>query len=159
MELGNEIILLGADLENTSDSKVGWSAILSASTVTSEKANVFKIPHHGSENAHNDDVWVKLLWSEPIAIVTPFSRGRKSLPSQEDIKRITNLTSCAYATAPAKQRRSRGGRSVVRKLSEQATIYMQDIDYCWGQVRLRKRMNQVGKAWQVELFGDAHALN
>ena len=36
---------------------------------------------------------------------------------------------------------------------------MQVVDYGWGQVRLRKRMNQVGESWQVELFGDAHALN
>ena len=161
VELGNEIILLGADLENTSDSEIGWSAILSGSTVTSEKASVFKIPHHGSENAHHDDVWVKLLWSEPIAIVTPFRPGRKFLPSAEDIKRITSLTSRAYTTAPAKQRRPRLPRSrgVVRRFARQATQYMQEVDYGWGQVRLRKRMNQVGESWRVELFGDAYALN
>ena len=159
VELGNEIILLGADLENTSDSEIGWSAILSGSTVTSEKASVFKIPHHGSENAHHNDVWVKLLWSEPIAIVTPFHPGRKFLPSPEDIKRITNLTSRAYATAPAKQRRPRWSRGVVRDFARQATRYMQVVDYGWGQVRLRKRMNQVGESWHVELFGDAYALN
>lgn len=159
VELGNEIILLGADLEDTSDSKVGWSAILSSSTVTSEKANVFKIPHHGSENAHHNDVWVKLLWSEPIAIVTPFRPGRRFLPSSEDIKRITNLTSRAYATAPAKQRRPRWNRGVVRDFARQATRYVQEVDYGWGQVRLRKRMNQVGESWRVELFGEAYALN
>jgi len=158
VELGRDIILLGADLENTSDSETGWSAILSGSTATVEKAEVFKIPHHGSENAHHDDVWSELLWSEPIAIVTPFRPGRKFLPSPEDIERITNFTSRVYATAPAKQLKPRWSRGVVRDFATQATRYIRIVDYGWGQVRLRKRMSQVGESWRVELFGDAYAL-
>ncbi len=158
VEVGNHKMLFGADLERTTDPKTGWSVILSDSTVISGKANVFKIPHHGSGNAHHEGVWSRLLLPEPSAIVSPFRRGWKMLPSPVDIKRITRLTSHAYATGLARPRSRRWRNRVVRDFVREVTRDIQSVHHGWGQVRLRKKINETNGSWSVELFGDAYAL-
>lgn len=160
IEVGNHRILLGADLERTADPRTGWSVILSDSAVVSGKAGVFKVPHHGSENAHHEAVWSLLLLDEPFAVVTPFRRGKKSLPTPMDVNRINCLTSRAYATAPVKRRRQRWRKRVVRDFVNDVTRDIRDAHFGWGQVRLRKKINgTTNQPWQVELFGDAYALS
>ena len=138
VQVGNHRILLGADLEKTTDPKTGWSVILSDSAVVSGKAGVFKVPHHGSENAHCEAVWSLLLLDEPFAVVTPFRRGNKSLPTPMDLKRINCLTSRAYATARVKRRPQQWRRKVVRDFVKDATRDIRDAHFGWGHVRLRR---------------------
>lgn len=158
VEVGSHKILLGADLERSCDPNTGWSVILGDSTVVSGKAGAFKIPHHGSENAHHNGVWSELLSEEPFAILSPFRKGSNALPSPQDIKRIALLTSYAYATAPARRRSQQWRNKVVRDLVGQATRNIQDIHYGYGHIRLRCGVNQTYDSWRVELFGDAYAL-
>jgi beta-lactamase superfamily II metal-dependent hydrolase len=71
--IGKNSLLLGADLEETSSADCGWSAVLKDSallTAAFKRASTFKIPHHGSENAHCGDVWSRLLVDTPISVVT-----------------------------------------------------------------------------------------
>jgi hypothetical protein len=158
IEVGDHKILLGADLQKTPNPKTGWSVILSDSTAVSGRAGVFKIPHHGSENAHHERVWSELLSREPFAIVTSFRRGTKALPSPEDIERITGLTPRAYATAPPGRRRQKWGERVVRDLVRQVTRHIQSVHYGWGHVRLRQKISEKSGFYHIELFGDAYAL-
>ena len=70
-EIGEHRLLLGADLECTSDTEAGWIAIVNNSTVlsaNSDRAKVFKIPHHGSQNGHEASVWTNILLSAPFAL-------------------------------------------------------------------------------------------
>ena len=85
--------LLGADLQETADTYTGWSAVLKSVVLPDGKATVFKIPHHGSANAHSDDVWSQLIdKEEPIAIMTTYNRGKTPLPRDTDIERILQKT-------------------------------------------------------------------
>ena len=158
VEVGHHKMLLGADLENTSNPRTGWSVILSESTAISGKAGLFKVPHHGSENAHHDGVWSALLLNEPFAVLTPFSKGRKPLPSDSDIDRLTNLTPQAYATSPTMLQKIRWRDRIVREYVDQVTRSIHNIHQGWGHIRLRKRIDETRGPWEVELFGDAYAL-
>ena len=158
IEVGDHRILLGADLQRTGDPKTGWSAILNDSVAVSGRADTFKIPHHGAENAHHDCVWSELLSSEPSAVVTPHRRGTSTLPSAEDIERIIDLTPHAYITAPPRWRRERWLESVVRDFVRQATRSMESVESGWGHVRLRQKIGESHKAYHVELYGDACEL-
>ncbi len=160
-EVGNHKILLGADLERTNNPTTGWSVILDNSAIISGQgqASLFKVSHHGSENGHHDRVWTDLLVPEPCAILTPYTRGKKPLPSNEDIERITDLTSNAYATAPTKQRQPRLKDNVVRDMVSQATKNIQQTHRNRGQVRLRKGITESSNRWHVALFGDACSLS
>ena len=75
-------VLLGADLERR-----GWQDILDNGQPLDSKASVFKVPHHGSEDAHEDRVWTEMLCESPIAAIAPWRRGRAALPTETDIRR------------------------------------------------------------------------
>lgn len=158
IEVGAHKILLGADLETTSDPTTGWSDVVHSSTVVSQGANAFKIPHHGSANGHLDEVWDKLLSNDPSSIVTPFRRGRHYLPTERDVARITGLTSNAYSTATPRLRQHRFSKRIVRDFVGQATVYIHNASFGWGHVRFRKKIASLANNWHVELFGDAYHL-
>jgi len=63
-----------------------------------ERAEVFKVPHHGSPNADCPEVWRDLLKEEPFAILAPFPWGR-GLPQEADIARSKSRTPHVYCTA------------------------------------------------------------
>jgi hypothetical protein len=158
VEVGDHRALLGSDLEKTDDPKTGWSAILDDSNVLSGRAGVFKVPHHGGESAHEPRVWSDLLSEEPFAALTPFCRGDRLLPTRGDIRRITTLTSHAYATAPALKRRHKWTNRVVRDLVGQVSRDMHSVFSGWGQIRLRRDISEPVNSWQIRLFGNALRL-
>lgn len=83
-------ILLGADLENTNNA---WDYIADNYHYET-KCDVFKIPHHGSENAHNPKVWNSMV-ENPISIITRFNRN-KILPTDSQIDIIKNLSESLF---------------------------------------------------------------
>lgn len=158
VEIGDQKILLGADLERTKDSKSGWIAILNESTVISGKAAVFKVPHHGAESAHEPRVWSELLSKSAIAILSPFTRGGEFLPTEEDVQRLISLTPEAYITARPIKRRHKWTNKVVRESIEGATQDIYNTHSGWGQIRLRRSIISEKACYLFELFGDAIKL-
>lgn len=147
-------ILLGADLEEKGNSHKGWSVIIDSCTRPEGKAIFFKIPHHGSKNAHHPRVWEEMLVHDPIAVLTPFSRG-KELPSNEDIKRICSNTSRAYSTgAPGSKKRLKR-RGFVDKMIKETVGKIKMITPSSGHVRFRMKPS---KSHTIELFGEANSL-
>jgi beta-lactamase superfamily II metal-dependent hydrolase len=157
VDIAGTLILLGADIENTEDPTMGWSAIITNSIVTNSPAQVFKVPHHGSITGHNEQVWNSLLVTNPYALISPFVRGGKLIPTPDDIQRIRALTRNAYVTSlPSfKKWRPRGN---VDDLMDQATQSVQEVKLGWGQLRLRKSFLDSSLSCIVDLIGDAMRL-
>lgn len=151
---GNFSILLGSDLEEVGDSQSGWSVIINSTTRPTGKASFFKIPHHGSQNAHHPDVWTTMLDSDPVAVLTPWRKNR--LPTEEDVKRICDLTNKAYTTANfTKKGKINRDRTVEKTIKE--TVRNIGLLYpSFGHVRFRVKQDGSPK---IELFGDASLLN
>ncbi len=99
VEAGDKRLLLGADLLKGPKGS-GWNAVM-VGFRPDLKAEVFKVPHHGSGSAYLQGVWSGLLVREPLALLTPF-RGAP-VPSEKDRQRILGHTSQAYRTAPTKK--------------------------------------------------------
>lgn len=158
LEVGSHRILLGADLEKTAAPKTGWSVILAESQVTSGKAFVIKVPHHGSATAHDDRVWLQLLSPNPIAVLTPFVRGSNPLPSPLDIQRICQKTPAGYATAPPSLSSLHWRNRVVRETIKASTREMRGLQWAWGHIRIRRGLSDTASPPRVELFGDAYSL-
>ena len=150
---GGVVALLGADLERT-----GWRHIVDGGARPGGRASAFKLPHHGSENAHEPAVWQELLTPSPVAVVAPWIRGGRSLPEASDVRRILTLTSQAYTTA--RPRGGSGGKrnpAVARMLRETGVEVRRDAPSD-GAVRLRRPLDG-GGPWQVELLGSAARLS
>lgn len=148
---GDAALLLGADLERR-----GWTSILQSDERPSGVASVFKIPHHGSGNAHEPGVWTHMLTPNPFAVLTPWRRGRSALPTRRDVQRILACTKNAYATTKTDSLRTgsvRRGQTVERTIRESG-IRLRRLPMSPGWLRLRRPLGSP-TPWTVEMFGPA----
>ena len=147
-------VLLGSDLE-----KRGWVEILQSEERPTGKASVFKVPHHGSESAHEPDVWNRMLDPNPIAVLAPWRKGGNVLPSQRDVRRILTHTTNAYSTAstglsaPPQARR----HGIVARTMRNTGIELRQLAMSPGAIRLRRPLGSRGQ-WKIETFGSACGL-
>lgn len=149
---GDVVVLLGADLE-----RAGWARILAGKARPEGMASAYKVPHHGSEGADAPAVWEKLLAPSPMAVVAPWTRGGRVLPTEKDIHRILDHTRHGYITAPPRSGgKWKGIREVERTLRESGAVVRADRESD-GVVRLRRPLNG-GACWSVDLFGSAIRL-
>ena len=145
-------VLLGADME-----KRGWAAILQSGERPAGKASAFKVPHHGSANADEPGVWQRMLDADPVAVLTPWRRGNRSLPSQSDMRRILSCTQKAYATANpmATAGARRGGRSqAVARTIRESGVQLRDLATTLSAVRLRRPFGLQAQ-WRIQTIGSA----
>ena len=155
VKIDDIVILLGADLENP-----GWLKILNAHERPSCKASVFKIPHHGAQNAHEERVWKEMLHSKPIAALTPWQRGGKRLPTKSDIKRILSFTSRAYTTASHNvftRKPVRRRSNVVEKTIKETGAKFWHTNLSSGMIRLRRKLGS-RNGWDIQMLGSACKL-
>jgi metallo-beta-lactamase superfamily protein len=137
VRLGARCALLGADLETGQHPKRGWLAIINDGNRPQHPAHVYKVAHHGSRNADHPGIWRDLLAEKPIAVLTPFFRGRVSLPGRTDVERIKEkaivLYSAAQVRSPPPARRM---KTVERTIRETARSFRTRAGRM-GQVRVR----------------------
>jgi hypothetical protein len=154
VEAGSRRILLGADLEHTRRIGDGWVAVVNSSTGPN-RATMFKVPHHGSDNADCPEVWEKMLVPDPIAVVTPFNTGGAPLPKPTDMERLRSRTSNLYCTSrgPGKppQRDQLVEKTARRIVGERRVLEGQP-----GHVRLRWSVNDETSSPIVEVFNGAY---
>jgi hypothetical protein len=154
--LGPHKVLLGADLEVRSDPALGWKAILESPLTAEAEQQGFKIPHHGSQNAHSADVWTQMLRRSPWAATTPFVSGSVKLPDVEDCRRILRHTPHAYLTAPPRPSKFRDPNRTVEKTVNEVARSVHVLPGRYGHVRMRKNVAaNVDAPWNFELFGSA----
>jgi beta-lactamase superfamily II metal-dependent hydrolase len=116
---GEISVLLGADMERSSNPTLGWSAIVGSAGRPPAKSHIFKVPHHGAESGHDDSVWSGMLEESPIAVIAPNYRLKNALPTVSDLSRLSALASDLLLThdnAPSRVRQTQ--RSVDRTMRE-----------------------------------------
>lgn len=154
LKLGPHRALLGADLEG-SHSFDGWSAILLNSQEIKDQppSGLFKIPHHGSKNAYNPDVWARLIAGEAVATLTPWNLSTR-LPKPEMIEKYKSHTSHLYMTSPLSAGLSKEQKKLRAALGS-LKIYDHPIQYDPGHIRSRIDLTDPQAAWQVAYWGSA----
>jgi hypothetical protein len=156
VRVGTAPILLGADLQVRADRNLGWYAVVDRNK-NNPRHEAYKIPHHGSANADDDEIWDRLLVKHPLTMLAPFCRAGILLPTCNDAERILARSTSSYLTAPATRKRYRAQDYVVRKTIDEVALQACAIPNGFGHVRLRKRLN--GDNWEVSCFGSALALD
>jgi len=118
INLGKDLkILLGADLEVHREDSFGWKAIFTSNTRPAGKVLVIKVPHHGSSNSYLKEIWTELIDPDPIAVITPFTKGEKPLPTDLDLKNIRQHSKRTYCTGSRT-----GGKHIKRDSSVEKTL-------------------------------------
>jgi len=155
----NNVYLLGSDLEENGDLKTGWSAIVNSLTGKDGGASVYKVAHHGSITGHFQPVWDQLLGQDALAILTPFTRGKR-LPTQEDISRLNKQTKSVYITADTNRAmKLKKKDKLVMRFVDKYTKYIKAAELPCGQIKMRKPLlATTTDGWAVELLGGAVEL-
>jgi beta-lactamase superfamily II metal-dependent hydrolase len=89
-------ILLGSDLETSREETTGWQAVVNSKNKPTGKAQIVKVPHHGSETGHYSGMWDEMVDVNATGLVSSYSRSKLPLP--RDIDRLKNLTGALYHT-------------------------------------------------------------
>lgn len=99
--LGDRAALLGGDLLNE-PSAFGWPEVVRATAGRAlAKADLVKVPHHGSKGAHHDDAWQALVVQQPVMLVAPF--WNQGLPLPRDVDRLLGLGPDVWQAAPSRR--------------------------------------------------------
>jgi hypothetical protein len=151
---GEHALLMGGDLEASSNEDSGWDAVLTHAA-PQRAASLVKVPHHGSDDAHHAQMWDELVEPGAVAILTPFSNGNVHRPAPEDIERICTLGVDLYATALPELTRAKLDHAVARAVKRSHGGDVMELRG-WGHVRGRRRLTAA--AWTVEIDGDAVQL-
>lgn len=130
-------VLLGADLETSANPAVGWTAIVDSAGGAAGRAEIFKVPHHGSANADNTRVWQQMLVATPVAALSQFASGTTPLPSTEDIRRFLARTPHLYCTGSPTGWRPKAKDHTVEKTLRQVTRNLRTITGPMGHIRMR----------------------
>lgn len=161
IQIDDTKILLGADLEINADQNMGWNQVCkSGSLPTSKSIEVFKIPHHGSENGHYDPLWQNFIAKDHIAILTPYGRGRKKLPSVKDQERILKTSPESYITSKGSESSKPKKRDPkVNKILKELSYKVTERKFTFGHIQLRRPVNsKIGSNWEILLHGNARRL-
>jgi hypothetical protein len=156
LNVADRQVLLGADLEETRSK--GWSTIMARSTVERDKVELFKIPHHGSSNAHFGPLWNEDIPKDCWAVLTPFSSGSNPPPTEADVRRILSHTTRAYSAARASSTAAVKNHQAIEKLIAAGGIKNRHRrEPKMGHVRFRAN-TAAGSPWSLERFGNAVLL-
>jgi hypothetical protein len=105
ISVANRRILLGGDLERTGDPRTGWLGIANSEHREAARSSLFKVPHHGSDDAWEDRIWDEMLEDGVVAVLTPWSLGRNYLPKDADRSKICENTDNAHIASPGSSAR------------------------------------------------------
>ena len=155
VQVGSRVALLGGDLEESPNPAVGWRAVVNSTLRPRLCSEVFKVPHHGSQNADNADVWREMLAIEPVACLTPFSKGNNPLPTAQDIRRLRGRTAHLYCTRPIRSRKPRRRASAVERTIRQVARRHRAMEGPIGQIRIRASAADASSSLKIDLFGPA----
>ncbi len=153
--IGEQTVLFGADLEQDKDTQKGWNAILS-NRRGRLPSNIFKIPHHGSSNAHNSNVWREMIKKQSWSVVTPFKNGSTTLPMDTDVTRIKKYSqNCFITSSKPSQIKKRYNQETIKLFKSMGPKLIPSI-FSEGRVTFRWNANDIRPV--VELSGTAKAL-
>lgn len=158
LKLGAHRAILGADLEISTDPLEGWHNILDKCHVIDKKASLFKIPHHGSSNGYLEEVWTKLLESNPVANLTPWNRNTK-LPKIVMLKKFCSHSDKVYMTKMMESSKPKKRDKKIEKTIKSLGYKISEVKFLHGIVRCRIKIADPEDSWKVELFENAVQVN
>ena len=152
---GNSV-LLGSDLEVSTNKNKGWICILDNCQCFDTKASLFKIPHHGSSNGYHSRIWDELVGQNAVAELTPWNLGKGKLPNSGMLNCYLNHTDKLYSTSSLTMSDSAKKREKsISKAIKSFNGSVSEVKYKLGIIRCRLNFLNKNAAWSTDLFGEA----
>ena len=145
IEIGDCRLLLGGDLQRSGRPGRGWTGVVDRFVPGSPQAQLYKVPHHGSPNAHEPRVWETMVELDAVAPMTRFVRSSNPPPPDAAVDRMRGSGRAAWVVggeelSPTNRWRLPGAPGTRRRWREG-----------YGHVRLRRNLGDRG--WRVDQAG------
>ncbi|MCQ2233335.1 MAG: MBL fold metallo-hydrolase [Paludibacteraceae bacterium] len=158
VSFGEHHIVLGADLE-IAQIDTGWHSVLQCDCMNEIKANLFKIPHHGSETGYLKDFLETFIKKDATSKLTSWILGGSTLPKADMLKVYYNHTKNLYITTTKLLRfKNTESNPSIRKLMNSKTESICEIIPQLGIIRSRIKINEDKDDWTTVTFGSATIL-
>lgn len=156
-KFGDFSALFGADLEVTGNANEGWLDIKNNSAVREGKSILYKIPHHGSSNGYNEDIFRELVENDAILKLSPWNR-RNKLPKVEMLEKYKTHSNNTYITSPIQiankpKKRDKSSNKLIKLFSRK----LAEVKFKEGIVRTRLSMVNASDSI-TETFGSAFRI-
>lgn len=159
LKIGKHSAILGADLEVTKNPLEGWENILSNCLVINTKSSLFKIPHHGSENAYHQMIWSQLLHEDPISLISPWNLNNK-LPQSVMVQKYCNHSKYVYLTSNVVgHNKSKPREKSIEKLIKNLNIKLKEEKFNKGVVKSIIDINDQNAKWITVPYFSAFHIN
>ena len=154
--VNNYGVLLGSDLEVSTNKNKGWICILDNCQCFETRASLFKIPHHGSINGYHPRIWNELLNKNAVAQLTPWNQAGKVLPCKDMLECYLNHTDELYSTSSnALSNTAKKREKSIAKAIKNFNSSVSEVKYKLGIIRCQLNFLERNAKWNTDLFGEA----
>lgn len=148
-------IVLGADLEVSSDIECGWQSVNDSICMQGVSAGLFKIPHHGSSTGYYELFLRNHIKPEATGKLTTWIKGNKVLPEKNTLSLYHQYLSKLYITIAPSFLTGKFTSPDYKKIMEDSTESIVDIKNHYGIVQSRLNLNAEGDQWETTIYGSA----
>lgn len=156
--VGNRNLLFGADLEELGDPLDGWENVIKLTGRPTSKSEFFKIPHHGSSNAHNDNVWSTMVEKQNTSCLTTYSKSKTPLPKLNQIQKIAKLSNRPYLVGRSELVRKRydtDTNTLLRKIGKTVNT----VKGSYGRITFRSAIDDPNRIWDIDCDGQVEIIS
>lgn len=161
LKIKGHSVVLGADLEHNQKKSPegGWKSASDCECMEDVVANLYKIPHHGSETGYYDFFLHKHIKRDAVSKLTSWIIGSKVLPKAEMLRKYYNHSKNLYVTTTSLLRRKNTEEDhTFRKIMNNTTEEILEFKPQLGIIRSRIDIDAEDDNWKTEYFGSAKLI-
>ena len=151
-------IVLGADLEVSSDSECGWQSVNDCSSMKGVNAGIFKIAHHGSNTGYYELFLRNHIKPTATGKLTTWIKGKKVRPEKDTLSKYHQYLSKLFITTDPSYLTGKFTTPDYRNVMEETTESIVDIKNQFGIVQSRLDLNSGTDDWTTKVYGSAKVV-
>lgn len=151
-------IVLGADLEVSSDCECGWQSVNDCASMKGVSAGIFKISHHGSETGYYELFLRNHIKPSATAKLTTWIKGKSVRPEKTTLNKYHQHFSKLYITTDPSYLTGKFTTPEYRNVMEETTEEIVDIRNKIGIVQSRLDLNSGTDDWITKVYGSATVI-
>lgn len=154
-------VILGADLEHDQKKSPegGWQSASDCECMDNVVANLYKIPHHGSETGYYEYFLQKHIKPDAVSKLTSWIKGSKVLPKAEMLRKYYSHSKNLYVTTTSLLRMKNNEENrTFRKIMNETTEKIMELKPQLGIIRSRINIDSDDDTWRTEYFGSAKSI-
>lgn len=148
-------VVLGADLEISSDIECGWQSVNDCMCMEGVCAGMFKIPHHGSDTGYYELFLTNHIKNSATGKMTTWIKGKKVRPDKATLSKYQKHLPKLFITTDPSYLTGKLSTPDYKKVMEETTESIVDIKNQIGIVQSRINLNSESDDWNTKIYGSA----